>query len=122
MSDIECVLDAKAATGENPVWAPEEGALYWIDIGAPALHRLDPATGATRSWTMPDAIGAFALMGGERALLALRSGIAVLDLASGRIEPRAPPPYEPAQCRFNDGRCDRSGRFWVGTLRERGVG
>jgi L-arabinonolactonase len=122
MSDIDCILDAKAATGESPVWALEEGALYWIDIGAPALHRLDPATGATRRWDMPQAIGAFALMRGGRALVALRSGLSVLDLASGRLELRAAPPYDPAQCRFNDGRCDRSGRFWVGALRESGAG
>jgi sugar lactone lactonase YvrE len=122
MSDIDCLLDAKAGTGENPVWSPDEAALYWIDITAPALHRLDPATGANRSWAMPAAIGAFALMGGGRALVALRSGLAVLDLASGTLAPRAAAPYDVASCRFNDGRCDRSGRFWVGTMRESGTG
>jgi sugar lactone lactonase YvrE len=122
MPDIDCLLDAKAGTGENPVWSPDEGALYWIDITAPALHRLDPATGANRSWSMPAAIGAFALMGGGRALVALRSGLAILDFASGTVVPRAAAPYDEASCRFNDGRCDRSGRFWVGTMRESGTG
>jgi sugar lactone lactonase YvrE len=122
MSAIECLLDAKAGTGENPVWSPDEGALYWIDIRAPALHRLDPATGASRSWTMPDSIGAFALMSGGRALVALRAGLAVLDLATGTLAPCAAAPYDPATCRFNDGHCDRAGRFWVGSMRESGTG
>jgi sugar lactone lactonase YvrE len=115
---IDCALDAKAATGECPVWSPAEQVLYWIDIGAPSLNRLDPATGANSCWILPDAVGAFALMQGGRALVALRTGLHVLDLGSGALERRAEPPYDPANARFNDGRCDRAGRFWIGSLRQ----
>ena len=37
-----CVLDARAELGECPVWSVPEQVLYWIDIRAPAMHRLDP--------------------------------------------------------------------------------
>ena len=45
VSEVTCVLDAKAELGECPVWSAQERALYWVDIRAPALHRLDFDTG-----------------------------------------------------------------------------
>src|SRR6476646_7390306 len=51
-NDVTCVLDARAQLGECPVWSLPEQALYWVDIHAPAMYRLDPATGATRDWPM----------------------------------------------------------------------
>jgi sugar lactone lactonase YvrE len=119
-SAIACVLDAKAATGECPVWSVSEQALYWIDIGAPALNRFDPLQGENQSWPLPEAVGAFALMPDRRALLALRGGLDVLDLGTGGRRRCAEAPYDPARSRFNDGRCDRAGRFWGGTLRDAG--
>ena len=45
-TEVTCVLDARAELGECPVWSVPEQVLYWVDIRAPALHRLDPAGGA----------------------------------------------------------------------------
>ena len=42
MAEVRCILDAKTTLGECPVWSAEEQALYWVDIMAPALNRLDP--------------------------------------------------------------------------------
>lgn len=115
--EIELLLDAHATIGESPTWSPEEQVLYWIDVKAPALHRLDPATGATRDWKLPSDIGAFALIAGRpAALVALRTGLFELDLGSGALVLRAPPPFDPALHRFNEGACDAAGRFWVGTM------
>ena len=52
-AEVTCVLDARAELGECPVWSASEQALYWVDIRAPAMHRLDPVTGATKTWPMP---------------------------------------------------------------------
>ena len=54
MTEVICVLDAKAELGECPVWSADEQALYWVDIYAPSMNRLDPATGENRNWIMPD--------------------------------------------------------------------
>lgn len=114
--DIEVALDAHAVIGESPTWSPDEGALYWIDIKQPALHRYEPRNGACRSWPVGSDIGAFALLRGDAALLALRYGIHRLDLATGALELLAPPPFDPKLFRFNEGQCDDSGRFWVGVM------
>lgn len=116
---VDVVLDAHAAIGESPTWSAEEGVLYWIDIKAPALHRLDPQSKALRSWSLPADIGAFALTTDARsAIVALRSGLFMLDLSDGHLRRLADPPFDPDLHRFNEGACDSQGRFWVGTMFE----
>src|SRR4051812_4993312 len=109
MSDpeIELVVDAQATIGEAPVWAAREGALYWIDVKAPALYRTDPDSGETRHWVLPSEIGGFGLQAdGSGAILALRSGVFTLDFASGNLALLARPPFDPMTHRFNEGDCD----------------
>ena len=51
--------------------------------------------------------------------MALRGGVWLAD-ANGRLERKvAQAPYDPAHHRFNDGRCDRQGRFFVGSMNEK---
>ncbi len=113
---IETVLDAHATIGESPTWVPHERALYWIDVKAPALHRFEPATKATRTWHVTSDIGGFALTGDGGALVALRHGLHRLDLDRGGLELLVPPPFDPALFRFNEGACDAAGRFWIGVM------
>src|SRR3954467_3926791 len=117
VSGLECVDDYCALTGESPAWSVSDQALYWIDIDRPSLHRLEPASGARRQWTLPDQVGVYALdAAASRALLGLRSGLFELTLASGELTRLAPPPFDPAQFRFNDGGCDNHGRMWLGVM------
>ncbi|HQU51116.1 MAG TPA: SMP-30/gluconolactonase/LRE family protein [Casimicrobiaceae bacterium] len=116
---FRCVLDLRAALGESPTWSIDEQALYFVDIVAPALIRFDPATGAHTATAMPSSIGCFGLRERGGFVVALRDGIWLAD-AHGRLEHRlAGAPYDPAHHRFNDGRVDRQGRFWVGSMNEK---
>ena len=116
---IDCAPDIRARLAESPVWSPAERALYWITIGLaeepPAIHRLDPATGATKSFVQPEPVGAITLADDGRMLVARRSGVFLLNLATSAQEQVIPAPFDDNICEFNDGRCDRQGRFWVGT-------
>jgi L-arabinonolactonase len=119
----ECVLDAKAAVGECPVWSPAEQVLYWIDVAGPKLHRFNPTTGVNETYALPDAIGSFALLGDGRFLVAVGTGLFRFDPKSGSLTPIAAAPEPLSTYRFNDGRTDSRGRFWVGTMaREPKVG
>jgi sugar lactone lactonase YvrE len=113
---VETVLNAHATIGESPTWVAEQEALFWIDVKAPALHRYRPADGATRTWALTSDIGGFALMEGGSALVALREGLYRLDLDTCELHQLAPPPFDPALFRFNEGACDAKGRFWVGVM------
>ncbi len=113
-----CVLGSKASLGECPVWSPAEQVLYWVDINAPALNRFDPATGRNVAMPMPESIGCFALRRAGGFVVALRGGL-WLARADGSLDRKvADAPYDPAHHRFNDGRCDASGRFFAGTMNE----
>jgi sugar lactone lactonase YvrE len=102
--------------GEGPVWVPEEQALYWVDILRPSLQRWHPESGDYARWEMPGDIGCFALREQGGAVVALRTGFAFLDFGSGEITPLVDPEAKKPYTRFNDGKCDRRGRFWAGTM------
>ncbi len=120
-TEAACVLEARASLGECPVWDERAQALYFADIHGPALHRFDPATGAVRRWAMPAKLGSFALDAeGAGAVLALATGFARLDFASGAITPIANPLAGVEDHRFNDGGADPAGRFWAGTMHASG--
>jgi sugar lactone lactonase YvrE len=109
--------------GEGPFWHPLEQALWWCDIPARAIRRHDPATGVTRSWTLAADVGSFAPRRDGTLVVALRDGLVRFDPdgdggAGAVVERLAGPPYDPREQRFNDGKCDPAGRFWVGSMDE----
>jgi len=118
VTEVRCILDAKAVLGECPVWMAEEQALYWADIIGAALHRLDPATGETRTWKMPQSLGSFGLRASGGAVLALRNGLHLFDFATGRLTFLTHPEADTPGNRFNDGKVSPDGRFWAGTMDE----
>jgi sugar lactone lactonase YvrE len=118
VTEVSCILDAKAELGECPVWSAEEQALYWVDIYAPSLNRLDPATGENRSWVMPDTIGSFGLRQSGGAVLALRDGFHLFDFDTGTATFLAAPDHLVPGTRFNDGKVAPDGRFFAGTMDE----
>ncbi|HTP98110.1 MAG TPA: SMP-30/gluconolactonase/LRE family protein [Casimicrobiaceae bacterium] len=119
MPELRCVLGVRAKLGECPVWSTRDRALYWVDIDAPSLNRFDPATGENFVMPMPESIGSFALRKPAGFIVALRSGIWLAD-SGGSLERRIlAAPYDPAHHRFNDGRCDPAGRFFVGYMNEK---
>jgi sugar lactone lactonase YvrE len=114
--DVQFVLRAGALNGECPRWRAEERRLYWVDMRAPALHRLDPETGRDESWPMPAWIGCYAFAPGGELVAALRGGFYRFNPANGALRRLADPPYDPQRFCFNDGGCDPAGRFVVGPL------
>ncbi|HEY8026436.1 MAG TPA: SMP-30/gluconolactonase/LRE family protein [Burkholderiaceae bacterium] len=117
LHSIRPALDMPMLLGECPLWHVEHATLYWIDIPGMAVHSLVPASGAHRTWPMPTEPGAIALSQ-DKLLVALRSGLVMLDPQTGNMTPVADAPYDTTKLRFNDGRCDAAGRLWVGTIFE----
>lgn len=116
MTKLESVLACHNRLGEGPCWSSAEQALFWVDILAPAVHRWHPASGEHRRWPVPEHVGCLALRQDGGLVLALKSGFATLDPADGAVDVINPCEAHLPDNRFNDGRCDRAGRFWAGSL------
>ncbi len=118
MVEITCVVDAHAELGEGTLWDPRAGVLWWIDIWGKLIHRFDPATGEDRTWQAPEYLGCLGLRQTGGLVLTMQSGFHFFDPDSGRFEPIADPEAGRPETRFNDGKPDRQGRFWSGTMFE----
>lgn len=112
-------LPAPAAQlGESPFWHPQEQVLYWVDIPGRSLHRWDPEAARHHQWNFDTEPGCVAPLLGGGLLLAMRDGLWRFDTDSGERSLLSKPPYDPAKERYNDGKADPQGRFWVGTIHE----
>jgi L-arabinonolactonase len=119
----EVWADVRTGVGECPMWEPALGAIFWVDLYGPTLSSSSGPGEAVRTWTLPSMPGAFAFPAdGPGAIVALDASIAHLDLVGGGTTMLVAAPYDPLKFRFNDGRCDAAGRFWVGTNRQPGSG
>jgi sugar lactone lactonase YvrE len=92
--------------------------LYWCDIPGRSLNRYTPESGEYRTWLFEQEPGSAAPVLGGGLLLALRDGLWFFNPADGQRRLLAAAPYDAAVQRFNDGKADPQGRFWVGTLHE----
>ncbi len=120
----ELICDAKAELAEGPVW--HDDAFWWVNINVGTLNRLDVRTGLNTSRATGDFLGVAVPDDQGGWLLARRHEIARLDWATGKISSLAKLQNPEPHLRFNDGKCDPRGRFFVGTMhrnvaRERGA-
>ena len=111
-----CLWPLGCELGEGPVWDTAAQVLWFVDIEAPAVHRLDPASGERFSWMPPCRIGSVALHRGGGMIAGTEHGIALIDPAAGSFELIADPDAEYPSNRFNDGKVDPFGHFWAGTM------
>lgn len=113
---VEVAARGADRLGECPLWDERENALWWVDSRWPAAKRLDPSSGAVMMVVLREVVGSIALREAGGLLAATKSGLHLLDPSSGALEARANPEAHLPDNRFNDGRCDRQGRFWAGTM------
>lgn len=104
--------------GESPMWHPVTEQLYWCDIPAGELHRWDPQHQEHRQWSLGTDTACCAPVADGTLLLALRTGIVHFNPDTGAVRPLVGAPYDTTLERFNDGKVDPLGRWWVGTLYE----
>lgn len=114
----EPVGSIRAGLGEGPVWDAAGDRLLWIDIRAARLHATRIDTQETTVRDLPGAPGCIALTEGGALLVAIGQELLALSEA-GDVRPVASLPAGAAG-RFNDGKPDAQGRFWVGTATAEG--
>jgi L-arabinonolactonase len=115
-TEVDCVVKGRDLLGECPLWDDRTATLWWVDILAPSLRQFQPGTGTVKRLDLAEAMGSFAFREKGGLLAAMKSGIYFFDPADLSRKVVAQPEKEIAANRFNDGRCDRAGRFWAGTM------
>lgn len=111
---MDCIADVKATLGEGPMWVAREQALYWVDIMERRIFRWSEADGVRTIEVdrhvcslLPRARGGF-VGGGYDGFLAIGPEF--------DVEPIANPEADLPGNRFNDGKVDREGHLWAGTM------
>jgi xylono-1,5-lactonase len=110
-----CIVDCKALLGEGPIWIEAEQALYWLDIKGCRIFRLGEGD-EVESWKTPFRIGSLAPRHSGGFIAGTEKGIAAVAPREGRFEILLDPEAERPGNRFNDGKVDRQGRFWAGSM------
>ncbi|WP_373529637.1 SMP-30/gluconolactonase/LRE family protein [Nostoc sp.] len=110
------VLEARARLGEGPIWDSNKKLLYWVDIYNRRVHQFNPATGKDRFFDVGDVVGAIAIAGKDRLIMALRHHLAFLDTQTGEVATILEIEAHLPDNRFNDGKCDPQGRFFFGSM------
>ncbi len=118
MTPWRTVIAQPDELGESPFWHPVERLLYWVDIPGRQIRRADPTGGMRESWAMPSEPGCIAPVRGGGLVLALRDGIYRAESWGGPLTLMVRAHHDVATTRFNDGKADPVGRFWVGTMFE----
>ncbi len=114
--DIRPAHPHAAGLGESPLWHAKEQALYWVDIPGRELLRLRADGQTLDRWALPAEPGCIARRAGGGLLMARRDGVHAFDPQTGGSTLLIPPPYDPGRQRFNDGKADPQGRWWIGGI------
>ncbi|MES2718147.1 MAG: SMP-30/gluconolactonase/LRE family protein [Pseudomonadota bacterium] len=117
-SQAELLCEARCQVGESPLWNVAEQAWSWVDIEGRAVHHVG-SDGRHQQWPVAERIGCIVLRSGGGLLAAMETGLFTLDLQDhGQVASRLlhPVQFPLPQMRFNDGRTDRQGRFWVSSM------
>lgn len=114
----QIALTARARLGECPLWDSDRQQLFWVDVYNHRVHQFDPATGQELYFDTGDLVSAIATTNSDRLLMALGNRIALLSLQTGGITTLSQVEFPYPNTRFNDGKCDSRGRFWIGSISE----
>jgi sugar lactone lactonase YvrE len=103
------IYDARLCElGEGPLWHPVREQLFWFDILNRTLHS------QARSWTFPEYVSAAGWISADELMVAYETGLFRLNLTTGERELVCK--AGTTETRSNDGRADRQGGFWFGTM------
>ncbi|MEZ5284893.1 MAG: SMP-30/gluconolactonase/LRE family protein [Vicinamibacterales bacterium] len=112
----ECRWNLRAQLAEGPLWIARDGALWFVDIKAHRLHRLDEAGGNTRTFAAP-AQCSFIVPAADGTLIAgLQGGLSRFDPDTGTFERLVPVETELPGNRLNDAVVDPAGYLWFGSM------
>ncbi|RTL18956.1 MAG: SMP-30/gluconolactonase/LRE family protein [Burkholderiales bacterium] len=114
--DIQPLGRHRCLLGESPLWHPDEQVLYCVDIPGRQILRWTAGSDEPEVFAQDAEPGCIAARAGGGLVVARRDGLWAMDTRDGGLTALAGPPYDPSRQRYNDGKPDAAGRWWVGAL------
>lgn len=111
----EIVLAHRCELGEGPVWDANGSTIFWLDIVKGEIHQYALNTNLHATFSVGEMIGSIAPREAGGFIAGLEHGVGVVDISANTIQHLAHPEAG-TENRFNDGKCDAAGRFWVGSM------
>ncbi|XP_033737410.1 regucalcin-like [Pecten maximus] len=114
---VEVVIpNATPGTGEGPHWDDSTRSLVFVDITQKNVFRWDSVTGSLQKVHLEDEVGCVVPCKKGGFLVAVGRTIFHLEWSSQKLTKLHEIPLKGVGNRFNDGKCDPAGRFWIGTM------
>jgi len=107
--------------GEGPLWNTKEQAIYWVDIDGKKIQRYFPDTKRFESFDMPIKVCLMAFRTQGGLICGAEDGLYFWYSADKKLEFITHPEKGKTEARFNDGKVDRKGRLWAGTMTFQGA-
>lgn len=105
--------------GEGVLWDEKSQSIWWTDIECAQLFNYDVNHQRLSTIPMPYRVGSFGLtQDADQLIVAFDRGVGLYNLKTEAVQWLATPESHIPDNRFNDGRVDRQGRFWAGTMVE----
>jgi sugar lactone lactonase YvrE len=114
--EVSCTLDSHCIAGESPVWSARDNCLYSVDHQGHKIIRFDLANKVHKIFNLPDVVTSLAVRASGGLVVTMRRAFAFFDTETGRLDMMSEVEPSMPDNRFNDGKCDRQGRFWGGTM------
>lgn len=100
------------------MWSVSEQALYWTDNVGKRVHRFKPRSGHDDSFAVEHNVMDIGLRAGGTLVVTLAKSFAFYDPLASGPQPFAEVERNLPHNRFNDGKVDRRGRYWAGSMND----
>jgi sugar lactone lactonase YvrE len=115
-ANLVTLSNYKSILGEGPVYDKDLNRLYWVDIEGKKIIVNDLNTGTETFYDMPDLVSSLCVIDNKRVIATIRHAFYIVDLSKNSLQKVAEVETEIESNRFNDGKCDKLGRYWAGTM------
>lgn len=114
----QSVVAAEATLGEGSIWDDVRKRLLWVDIEQGLLHIYNPADATDQTFSLGKKVGTVVpVFNSQKVVVALEDGVyGYIPGGEAPVLWVESPEKVTTRNRYNDGKCDPAGRFWVGTL------
>ncbi|MDD6209008.1 MAG: SMP-30/gluconolactonase/LRE family protein [Bacteroidales bacterium] len=110
-----------ALCGEGAIWHPNRKTLFWVDIDGKRLFEWNPSTGKNKEWNFDRMVSTVVPESKSSVVIALSDEIIRFNVETGKTDHIAAIETNHNAIRCNDGKCDPSGKLWIGTMTLKGI-